>query len=531
MAKDRTTDFPGEAAGAVAEPPLTGHATRAAYEHSFFGHPRGLSTLFFTEMWERFGYYGMRALLVLFMVQAITDPNAGLGISVHQAGAIYGLFAAFVYLLALPGGWIADRIVGQRRAVLYGGILIALGYFGMALPWRLSFFLSLVVVVLGTGLLKPNISTMVGELYPDRSPVGSARRDAGFSIFYMGINLGAFFSPLVAGYIGQNISWHWGFASAGVGMTLGLLQYTFFGKYLGDAGMHPDVGTPEVLARNRRALVVGLAGMAVLAVLVLGVFHLTIAQIAESAGYIILAIGLGYLAYIVLFGGLDTAEKKRVAVIGLLFLAAAVFWSGFEQAGSSLNLVAQQLTNLLIPVINWNMPASWLQSVNPLLIIAMAPVFAWLWVFLSKHKVEPPSAVKFGFGLLLLGAGFAVMMVATKGLLEGQKISPLWLVLTYFLHTCGELSLSPVGLSTMTKLAPHRMVGQMMGIWFMAAALGNLMAGLIASTIGAGGAEAGAISAGAAHSAFVLVTEISLAAGLVMIFVSPWAKKLIGGAE
>ncbi len=527
MAKDGTTGSPGSAE-AVAQEALTGHATRAAYEHSFFGHPRGLSTLFFTEMWERFGYYGMRALLVLFMVQAITDPNAGLGISVRQAGAIYGLFAAFVYLLALPGGWIADKIVGQRRAVLYGGILIALGYYGMALPWRTTFFLSLVVVVLGTGLLKPNISTMVGELYPDRSPEGSARRDAGFSIFYMGINLGALFSPLVAGYIGQNISWHLGFATAGVGMTLGLLQYTIFGKYLGDAGMHPDVGTPEALSRNKRNLLLGIVVVVAVAALLLGVFKVSIQQIAAAAGYIIAALGLGYLAYIILFGGLNLAEKKRVAVIGLLFLAAAVFWSGFEQAGSSLNLVAEQLTNLSI--FGWQMPASWLQSVNPAYIIVFAPLFAWLWPFLAKHRVEPPSPMKFGFGLVLLAAGFFVMIGATNQAMAVGKSAIWWLVATYFLHTCGELSLSPVGLSTMTKLAPHRMVGQMMGIWFMAASLGNLMAGLIASTIGAG-AESGAISAGAAHSAFVLVTEISLAAGLVMIFISPWAKKLIGGAE
>jgi POT family proton-dependent oligopeptide transporter len=215
-------------------------------------------------------------------------------------------------------------------------------------------------------------------------------------------------------------------------------------------------------------------------------------------------------------------------VIGILFLAAAVFWSGFEQAGSSLNLVAEQLTNLNIG--GWNMPASWLQSVNPLLIIAMAPAFAWLWIFLSRKRIEPSSPLKFGFGLLLLGAGFAVMIVAASLAMSGHRVSPIWLVLTYFLHTCGELSLSPVGLSTMTKLAPHRMVGQMMGIWFMASSLGNLMAGLIASTIG-GGAAAGQISASAAHSAFILVTEISVGAGLLMVFISPWVKKLIGGAE
>ena len=481
MATDRTSE---QAGTATAEP--TGAATRAAYERSFFGHPRGLSTLFFTEMWERFGYYGMRALLILFMTAAITDKNAGLGFSVEEAGALYGLFIALVYLLALPGGWVADRILGQRRTVLVGGIIIAAGYYTMALPSRVAFFTSLLLVILGTGLLKPNISSMVGELYPDRSPVGSARRDAGFSIFYMGINLGAFFSPLVAGYIGQKYSWHWGFATAGIGMTLGLFQYTFFGKYLGDAGMHPDVGSSEKRRKNVRNLVLGAVAVVLVGYLLVGVLHLGITQIARYTGYVIAAIGLGYLAYVVLFGGLETGEKKRVGVIGILFLAAAVFWSGFEQAGSSLNLVAEQLTNLNIA--GWNMPASWLQSVNPLLIIAMAPAFAWLWIFLSRKRVEPSSPLKFGFGLLLLGAGFAVMIIAAGLAMSGHRVSPMWLVLTYFLHTCGELSLSPVGLSTMTKLAPHRMVGQMMGIWFMASSLGNLMAGLIASTIGGGAA-------------------------------------------
>jgi POT family proton-dependent oligopeptide transporter len=528
MTKDGTTESgPAATATAGTEPPLRG-AGKAAHDRSFFGHPRGLSTLFFTEMWERFGYYGMRALLVLFMTAALTDRNAGLGFSVEQAGAIYGLFAAFVYLLALPGGWVADRILGQRRAVLWGGILIALGYYGMALPSRTAFFLSLVVVVMGTGLLKPNISTMVGELYPDRSPEGSARRDAGFSIFYMGINLGALFSPLVAGFIGQEYSWHWGFATAGAGMTLGLLQYTLFGRHLGDAGLHPDTGGPQKLAANVRNLLLGIAGFVVLAVLLLGVFHVSIGDIARAGGYIIAAMGLGYLAWVVLFGGLEVEEKKRVAVIGLLFLAAAVFWSGFEQAGSSLNLVAEQLTDLSI--FGWQMPASWLQSVNPAFIIVLAPVFAWLWVFLARRRLEPSSPLKFGMGLILLGAGFAVMIVAASVAMTGQKIAIWLLAATYFLHTCGELSLSPVGLSTMTKLAPHRMVGQMMGIWFMAASLGNLMAGLIASTIGAAPGT-GEISAMAAHSAFVLVTEISVGAGLLMVFISPWAKKLIGGAE
>jgi POT family proton-dependent oligopeptide transporter len=525
MVKDSTTEIGNPSTATATAAPGVGAASRAQYEHSFFGHPRGLSTLFFTEMWERFGYYGMRALLVLFMTAAMTDSNAGLGFSVHQAGAIYGLFAAFVYLLALPGGWVADKILGQRRAVLVGGIIIALGYYGMALPSRTTFYFSLVLVVLGTGLLKPNISTMVGELYPDRSPEGNARRDSGFTIFYMGINMGALLAPLVAGYVGQKISWHWGFATAGMGMTLGLLQYTSFGRYLGDAGMRPDVGDTRTLRRNTRNLAIGVGAVAVLAYVLLGVLHLGVAQIAGALGYVIAAMGLGYLAYVILFGGLTTDEKKRVAVIGLLFLAAAVFWSGFEQAGSSLNLVAEQLTRLNI--FGWDMPASWLQSVNPAYIIVFAPMFAWLWVFLARHKLEPSAPLKFGLGLILLGAGFAVMIGAASAAMAGPKVAVWWLVATYFLHTCGELSLSPVGLSTMTKLAPHRMVGQMMGIWFMAASLGNLMAGLFASTIGAG-AGTGEISASAAHSAFVLVTEISIAAGFLMVFISPWARKLMG---
>ncbi|HKJ93811.1 MAG TPA: oligopeptide:H+ symporter, partial [Longimicrobiales bacterium] len=349
MSNDRTSETAGAPASGPPggmTPPQTGQDT------SFFGHPRGLATLFFTEMWERFGFYGMRALLVLFMTTAITDPNAGLGFSVQQSGAIVGLFFAAVYMASLPGGWVADRLIGQRRAVLVGGIFIAVGYYGMALPGLLTFYISMVLVVIGTGLLKPNVSTMVGELYPDRSAAGNARRDAGFSIFYMGINLGAFISPLVAGYIGQKINWHLGFATAGVGMTLGLIQYALGARHLGGAGLQAHSSGPRQMARDRLNLLFGILGVALVGGLLLAVFHVSASAIAHAASYIITALALGYLAYVVLFGKLSSEERKRVVVIGLFFVAAAVFWSGAEQASSSLNLVAEQLTNM--NVFGWN---------------------------------------------------------------------------------------------------------------------------------------------------------------------------------
>jgi POT family proton-dependent oligopeptide transporter len=445
-------------------------------EPQFFGHPRGLATLFFTEMWERFSYYGGRAILILYMPAAVAA--GGLGMSVQKAAAIYGLYTAGVYLLALPGGWIADRIVGQRSAVFMGGILIAAGNFSLATSGLAMFYLGLTLNILGTGLLKPNVSAIVGELYPE----GGARRDAGFSIFYMGINVGAFIAPLICGYLGENINWHLGFASAGIGMVLGLIQYRLGYGYLKNAGLYRD----EARATRGDAVRKGFAGVAIVigiaAVLTIlsraGTMAITIEGAAQAAGAVILGIAVLFFGFILVFGGLDSVERKRVVVIFLLFVGAAVFWAGFEQAGSSMNLFAERLTNRNI--LGWEMPASWLQSVNPLFIIALAPVFGWLWVFLNTRKLEPPLPVKFGAGLLLLGSGFFVMAWGATYTVEGQLVSPAWLVATYFLHTCGELSLSPVGLSSITKLSPQRYVGQMMGTWFMGASLGNLVAGLVA---------------------------------------------------
>ena len=444
---------------------------------TWLGQPRGLATLFFTEMWERFSYYGMRAILVLAMVASV--ESGGLGLDDRTATAVYGLYTAAVYLLAVPGGWVADRLIGQQQAIWYGGIVITLGHFTMALPTVPTFYVGLVLIVIGTGLLKPNISTLVGELYPE----GGARRDAGFSLFYMGINLGAFLGPLVCGWLGERVNWHAGFAAAGVCMLLGLVQFRLGGRHLATAGQHP---APVALASRRRdvALVwLGLSGLlaAVLAALG-GWWVIDPVRLAGHAVGVIIAAAAAFFVGVILFAGLDRAEQRRVGVIAVFFLAAAVFWSGFEQAGSSFTLFAERYTDR--DVFGWVMPASWLQSVNPLFIILFAPVFAALWVRLAQRNLSPSTPVKFALGLLQLAAGFAVLGVASVYVVRGEQVLPTWLILTYLLHTTGELCLSPVGLSAVTQLAPRRLVGQMMGTWFMGAALGNLIGGLIAGHFG-----------------------------------------------
>ena len=489
-------------------------------ENSFFGHPRGLATLFFTEMWERFSFYGGRGILILFMTAAVT--TGGLGMTAVTAAAIYGLYTASVYLFALPGGWVADRLLGQRSSVFWGGLLIAAGNFGVALHGSggmPAFYAGLVLIVLGTGLLKPNVSTIVGELYPE----GGARRDAGFSIFYMGINIGAFVAPLICGYLGENIDWHLGFAAAGVGMVLGLIQYRFGWGHLGEAGKFREearAGKPQAL----RQLMLGMMLVAIIALALYwlgsrGTINITLEGAAQATGVIILAIAVLFFGSVLSFGGLDSVEKKRVVVIFILFLGASIFWAGFEQAASSLNLFAERLTDR--NVFGWEAPASWLQSINPLFIITLAPVFGWLWVWLDQRKKEPSLPLKFGLGLVLLCVGFLVIAWGATYTVEGQLVSPGWLVATYFLHTCGELCLSPVGLSSITKLAPPKFVGQMMGTWFMGAALGNLIAGLVA----------GQFETLPLPQLFLTVSiSVGLVGVLFFLFARP-IKKLMGGVH
>ena len=460
--------------------------TSPSSDKAFFGHPRGLSTLFFTEMWERFAYYGMRAILVLFMTASVAA--GGLGFDVGRAGAVYGTYVALVYMMSLPGGWVADRILGLRRSVFYGGILIMLGQLSLAVPGAKLFYLGLALIILGTGLLKPNVSAIVGELYGKED----LRRDAGFSIFYMGINLGAFIAPLVVGGLAQSpwfkgvlegmglnptTSWNWGFGVGAFGMFCGIIQYRLGWKHFGDAGIHPGVPPESSEGQSARRQLIGgvvalLALIAALAVMVRQGM-VSVETITNAFSWVYLVLVIAFFAWLFMGGTWTKDERKRLIVIVVLFAGAAVFWSAFEQAASTLNLFAAN--NTRNSVFGLTFPSSWFQSVNALLIIIFAPVFGWIWLKMGTHN--PSSPAKFAFGLVCVGLGFVVMVGAANASAGGILVSPMWLVATYFLHTIGELSLSPVGLSSMTRLAPDRVKGMMMGVWFLAASVGNLIAG------------------------------------------------------
>jgi len=423
------------------------------------GHPRGLTTLFLTEFWERFSYYGMRAILLLFMV---ASPEAGgLGLATDRAAWIYGLYTGSVYLATIPGGIIADRILGLKRAVLAGGILIALGHYSLALhSVQELFFAGLLLIVLGTGLLKANISAIVGKLYgPD-----DERRDAGFSIFYMGINLGAFVSPFICGYLGQKVGWHWGFGAAGVGMTLGLVQYVLGAKRLESAGVEREPSKDA----GKSWLLVSAAVIATGAALILS---------GQYRDYLIAGSAAALFAWLLARGTEDRVERKRIAAIALLFIFASLFWMGFEQAGSSLTLFADRLTDNQL--LGWSFPSSWYQSVEPFFVITLAPAFAWMWTRLRSRA--PSSPAKFAIALSLLSVSFFVIAYASRLFDQQQlKVGPGWLVGVYLLHALGELSLSPIGLSMVSKLAPARILGFIMGIWFLTNAVGNFTAGSVA---------------------------------------------------
>jgi POT family proton-dependent oligopeptide transporter len=482
---------------------------------AFFGHPRGLSTLFFTEMWERFSYYGLRAVLILFMTAAVAD--GGLGFEKGKAGQIYGIYVALVYMLSLPGGWVADKILGLRRSVLYGGILIMCGQMCLAVPGAALFYPGLAFIILGTGLLKPNVSAIVGDLYTRQD----YRRDAGFSIFYMGINLGAFISPLIVGGLAQSpwfkgvlqgmsirpeTSWHWGFGVGAIGMFLGLVQFVMGWKHLGTAGVYPSVDpASEGGAKARRQFWVGLSALIALiggTTLLVRSGALSVEAVTGAFNWIYFALVVAFFAWLFGMGDWTREERKRLIVIVVLFAGAAIFWSAFEQAASTLNLFAAEKTRN--SVLGIGFPSSWFQAVNAVMIILLAPVFAWFWVTLGEK--DPSSPTKFAFGLLFVGLGFAVMIGAARAAAGGSLVSPMWLMVTYLLHTIGELCLSPVGLSSMTKLAPDRVKGMMMGVWFLAASMGNLIAGLVV----------GELEKFSHAQVFGAVTAFAVAASLVM---------------
>jgi POT family proton-dependent oligopeptide transporter len=469
-----------------AEPPLTKD------DRTFFGHPRGLSTLFFTEMWERFSYYGMRALLILFMTAPVAA--GGLGFDTATAGPIYALYVSSVYLLSVPGGWIADRVLGLRRAVFLGGVIIMLGHICLAVPSITTFYLGLALIATGTGLLKSNISVLVGKLYA----VDDERRDAGYSIYYMGINTGAFIAPIITGWLAQgetfkgilasagiapHNSWHWGFAAAAVGMFLGLVQYVLGGRHLSPDGLYP-VRPSDPAAAARVSRQVGLVGWGTLVMVLLvaalvfsGLVSLDPETISRNFKWVLIAVTVGFFAWLFLSRGWTSAERKQLVIIAVLFAAATIFWMAYEQAGSTLNLFAERNTDN--SVFGYRFPASWYQSLPPLFIILLAPVFAALWVRLGKRN--PSSPAKFALGLFLLGLGFALLIGASTVAAGGTPVSPLWLFFSYLLQTLGELCLSPVGLSAMSVLAPARIAGLVMGVWFLALSVGNYLAGMASS--------------------------------------------------
>ena len=442
---------------------LNDAATVAPHEKTFWGHPRGLATLFFTEMWERFSYYGMRAFLILYMVAPAA--SGGLGMADADAASIYGTYTGSVWGAAILGGLVADRFLGQYRSVLIGGIIIALGHFTLAFKALPFFYSGLVMIVVGTGLLKPNVSTLVGTLYES----GDNRRDAGFSIFYMGINLGALFGPLIAGWLAQRVDWHIGFACAGIGMTLGLVQYV-----VGKKQLHTAVSVSAAKS---------------------------IAETTESSK------------------GFTATEWKRMGAIVVFFLVAILFWGAYEQAGSTLNLFADRYTQL--EVFGFSFPSSWFQAVQPIFVISLAPLFALMWVRLGKR--EPSVPAKLAIGVLFMAISFLVLvpagaMAQSAG---GVRVSPWWLVLSYAISEFGELCLYPVGLSAVTKLSPPRIVGLMMGVWLLSNAFGNKLAGW----------AAGFFSTMPLETLFMEVTGILLLTAAVMFVLVKPIRKLMGGVH
>ncbi|MCG3084938.1 peptide MFS transporter [Anoxybacillus sp. LAT_35] len=432
-------------------------------QRGFFGHPKGLFTLFFTEFWERFSYYGMRAILVFYMYYEVS--KGGLGLDQTTALAIMSIYGSLVYMSGIIGGWVADRLFGTAKAVFYGGILIMLGHIALAVPGSVTmFFVSMVLIVLGTGLLKPNVSSVVGDLYAE----GDHRRDAGFSIFYMGINLGAFLAPLVVGTVGMKYNFHLGFGIAAIGMFFGLLVFVATKKKnLGLAGTH--VPNPLSADEKKKVFTWGAIGAAIIALLVFigsSMNVLTIDLFVSLVG--IFGIVIPTIYFVVMYRSPKTTDVERSRIIAYipLFIASAMFWSIQEQGSTILATYADKRTQLHFAGID--LSPAWFQSLNPLFVITFAPIFAWLWVKLGDKQPSIPK--KFSLALLFAGLSFVVILLPAYLGGNDSLVSPLWLVLSYLIVVFGELCLSPVGLSATTKLAPAAFSAQTMSLWFLSSA-------------------------------------------------------------
>jgi proton-dependent oligopeptide transporter, POT family len=508
------------------------------------GHPKGLYVLFVTEMWERFSYYGMRAIFMLFLVK-------GLLMSEKDASNIYGSFTGLVYLTPLIGGYVSDRYWGNRRSIFIGGILMAIGQFMMfmsgnvlgtatANPFMIG---GLTFLIIGNGFFKPNISTMVGQLYPK----GDSRIDAAFTIFYMGINLGALFAPLVCGYLGENVDFKWGFFAAGVGMVISVITFEILKhKYLispdGDAlGLPPSRSQAEKAEKKASGPPTNMGKIFLMLAVAMGliyVFHSFLGM--DVFGAIIFSSAIAVPALIITDSSLSKDEKSRIWVIFILAFFVIFFWSAFEQAGASLTIFADQQTDRHLGA--WEMPASWFQSINPLGIIILAPLFSSLWVNLGRRRLDPPSPMKMAIGLLLLCLGYVVIAMGVHGVDSSVKISMWWLIILYVLHTMGELCLSPIGLSMVSKLAPLRFSSLLMGTWFLANAAANKLAGSLSALIppGAGEDPAAATEAPAVlfgfpidnlYSFFMIFIVMSGAASLLLFFLYRWLSRMMKGVN
>ncbi len=485
----------------------------------FLGHPKGLFVCFATEMWERFSYYGMRALLILYLTKhwEFTDATSYL---------IYGAYTSLVYIMPVFGGMLADQILGSKKAVTYGAILLVFGHLGMTVESNEQiFYLSLALIVSGVGFLKPNISTMVGALYEEGDP----RRDSGFTIFYMGINIGAFTATLLCGYLGEQVGWAYGFGAAGIGMLFGLIIFLWGQKYLEGLAEPPSnkyLQKMNGISYESWAYISGIFMVLVTWFLV---------QNSQLVGQLLGGFGAIFIGAWLLYALFRCApdERDRLIVVGILILFSLIFWALFEQAGSSLNILTDRGVNRVI--FGWEVPASMFQSLNAGFIFTIAPLFAMLWIALAKRNMEPSTPIKFSIGIIFVGLGFLALVYGMRSS-EGLQTGVFWIILIYLLHTLGELCLSPVGLSSVTKLSPQRIVGFMMGMWFFASAAGNYVAGLIARATASE-------SSGISNDVFDLIqkqsfmdvyTDVGLMAigcGIFLAILTPILKKLTHGAN
>ena len=476
-----------------------------------FGHPRGLGLLFLVEMWERFSYYGMRAILVLYLVQSLKWTNA-------DALHLYGTYTGLAWLTPLIGGYIADKFLGTRRSVVIGGAIIAAGHFALAFASSSMFYVGLGLIVIGTGFFKPNVSTMVGQLY---SP-GDERRDSGFTIFYLGINTGAFIAPLVCGYLAADprLGWHYGFAAAGIGMVLGLITYLWGReRYLPGIGVRGEQRGATASEPMRDSGLVKESASALWAVLGAGAGAAIVSVRGASLMGYFYAVLIGACIGLTM-GGSRGAERKRVIALFIMFFFVSIFWMGYEQSGGSMTLFAANHTNLAIG--SFTFPASWFQSVNPAFILLFAPAFAALWLKIAKNGRHFSTAAKMALGLVLMGIGFAILSVGGRMADTGVLVSPLFLVFAYMFHTMGELCLSPVGLSYVTKVAPYRFASLIMGAWFLANSAGATLAGYTGALMDK------VASQGTFYTIFV---GTSLIGGLILFALVPLLNKMTVTAE